>query len=125
MKAAGRTIFIAIFLGVFLNTTAWAQSFELVPHYPSSAFVVNRLLPFFIQSDLELTILEIQLKNHESCSSRIDPFLEKTFHIYCQVPQDVGFDVIYKVDGEKLTHTVSNIKILAIEEVVDPQTGSL
>lgn len=80
-----------------------AQSLSIVSHYPSSAFVVDRLLPFTVMGPDNLVIESIQITGGEGCQSLVDPFHSKVFHIYCKQASVVSgvVTVLDPVNGKR------------------------
>ena len=108
-------IFILTFL--CLSSSAWSQSLEIVSHYPTTAYMINRMLPFTITGDGTVSVLSVDMDD-ESCTGMPDRFHSQIFHIYCREPGIVTAQIIYMFNStEKLSSTTSPITIV---EVADP-----
>lgn len=81
---------------LFTPFFSWAQSLEIVSHYPASAYVVDRLLPFVVQGgdDSDVRVLHVQVLHGQTCEAVIDPFYSNTFHLQCRQPAVVEARVI-------------------------------
>ena len=73
-----------LLLILFFTSPAWSQTPSVVSHYPESAYVVGRLLPFSIEAFGKVKILGVNLENGKACASQVDLFHQNTFHIYCR-----------------------------------------
>lgn len=83
-------------LVLFFYGVVWAQNVEIVSHYPETAYITERLLPFSVVNggaDQEVRIQTVHLIKGESCRSIVDPFYGKIFHIYCETPTQVKVEV--------------------------------
>ena len=83
------------FLFLFFHGIAWGQDFYVVSHYPETAYITERLLPFsIVGGEVEkIQIQSVHLIKGDSCNFMIDPFYRKIFHIYCVKPTRVQVDV--------------------------------
>ena len=83
-------ILISVF--VFHRVVHARNNIQVVPHYPSTAYITERLLPFSIvgeKADEKIRVQSIDLIKGQSCHTMIDPFYEKIFHVYCLKPAGV------------------------------------
>ena len=87
--------FLSLFL--FFHRVVHARNnIQVVPHYPSTAYITERLLPFSIvgeKADEKIRVQSIDLIKGQSCHTMIDPFYEKIFHVYCLKPAGVRVDI--------------------------------
>jgi hypothetical protein len=88
---------ILLMISSLFYFTAQAQSLEVVSHYPESAYVINRLLPFVVRGDDDLRVQAVGISNGPTCESLIDPFYPNTFHIFCRTVAVV--DLSIRVSG--------------------------
>ncbi len=94
MKIIGTCTFI-----LFFTSVAFAQSsLQVIPHYPASAFVVNRLLPFVIGGDEEARVMHAEVRPFGACGTLIDPYFPNIFHLYCRETANVDVDILV-IDG--------------------------
>lgn len=69
-----------------LNSSLYAETILIQSHYPNSAYITQRLLPFSLSTNSGLKIENIRLFGTEDCQSLTDPFYPTIFHIYCFQP---------------------------------------
>ena len=84
-------------LFLFFHGIAQAQNIQVVSHYPVTAYITERLLPFSIvpeEAGQEIRIQSVHLIKGESCRSIIDPFYIKIFHVYCEKPTQVQVEIM-------------------------------
>ncbi len=92
-------IFCLFILFLFSGSLCFGQSVEVASHYPASAFVINRLLPFVVNGPEGLRVLRVEVGSNNSCSSLVDPFYANTFHLYCRESGRADL-VVQVIDGE-------------------------
>ena len=83
------TVLVSLFFGFRVQ----AQQLEVVSHYPSSAYITKRLIPFSVVGDEQARIQSTRLTQGDSCSSILDPHYPTTFHIYCERPTRVRVEL--------------------------------
>ena len=72
------------------------QNMSVVSHYPESAFVSNRLLPFTITGgEGEIRITSARVTRGESCVAMADPFHSRVFHLHCRNPELLIAEVVF------------------------------
>lgn len=97
---------------LFCFSTSWAQEFEVLSHYPKTALVVQRLLPFEVKSEDTFKLFKINISNGKSCKTMLDPYHEKVFHIQCRYPELLDMQVqIFDNLGNKHSLEISSISI--------------
>ncbi len=83
-----------IFLISFISWPSYGQNILVTSHYPNSAFITQRLLPFSIDQAAGLKIQSVILFGaEEDCVSLVDPFYPYTFHVYCYNPATFNLSV--------------------------------
>jgi hypothetical protein len=90
-------------------------------YYPSSAYVINRLLPFKVVGASDIFIKSVHLKSGDSCQIFIDPYHEKDFHIYCLKPSLVTAEIMVS-DKANNNYTLSLGYINIFEESLPGQS---
>ena len=114
---------LLVFILVFtLSKLCLAQSLSVRSHYPASAFVTQRFIPFSVQGSGMDKILSVKVESGSSCSAMLDPYYKETFHIYCENPERFDLQVIVK-DVVGTEYTLGLQKINVLEQ--SPPTDSL
>ncbi len=85
---------ILIFVFLFMGEKVHGQELSVISHYPVSAFVVNRPLPFTVMSDSTIKLYTVTLVNQSSCHSMLDPYYSNTFHIFCRRPELLDANIV-------------------------------
>ena len=95
-----------------MSLKSLSQEVTLVPHYPKTAYVVERLIPFSaIGADVNF-VESVKVENGESCKALVDPFYRENFHLYCQKPEQVNLLVnILTSKGLKAVYRIEEIVI--------------
>ena len=102
----------ALFVSLFFGFRVQAQQVEVVSHYPSSAYVTKRLIPFSLVGDEEAHIQSTHLTQGDSCSSILDPHYPKTFHVYCERPTRVRVELlVIKASQETFETSVGTFEV--------------
>ena len=103
---------------ILLTPLIHAQSITVTSHYPASAYVVNRLLPFVLNGDDEAVVTRVDTDTGH-CLSLIDPFYPNTFHIYCKKPVVVDLRVqVRNSAGEEVVLDIVLLGIIAAYSTV-------
>lgn len=94
-----------------------AQTLSVVSHYPASAFISQRLLPFEISGDSKAYLRSVRLTHGENCQAVLDPFYKQVFHVFCKTPALVSViaDVV-KSDGESIGLQTDSFNVLESED---------
>lgn len=71
------------------------ENISVVSHYPESAFVRNRLLPFTIAGGEDIRITSARITRGESCVAMADPFHNRVFHLHCRNPELLIAEVMF------------------------------
>ncbi len=71
------------------------ENISIVSHYPESAFVRNRLLPFTIAGGEDIRITSARVTRGESCVAMADPFHNRVFHLHCRNPELLVAEVMF------------------------------
>lgn len=113
---------LTFFIFLIVHVQSHAQSMGVVSHYPASAYVVERLLPFAVEGEQVSKILSVEVTNAPSCSAIHDPYYSKIFHVYCRKPE--VFNVSVRVQVRMGEETVLEIKNLSVAIQRAPDDGS-
>ena len=96
---------------LLLTPLAWGQSVSVVSHYPASAYVIKRLLPFVLSGDNGATLFRVDSSSGH-CSSMVDPYYENIFHLYCRKAVVVDLQIWGQgSDGETFMVPLDNLSI--------------
>ena len=96
----------------FVSRALGQEEISIVSHYPASAYVVKRLLPFALSGDDGAQVNQVTITNTGHCSSLVDPFYENTFHIYCRQPVVVDAQVwVTSSEGELEVIPLDNLSV--------------
>lgn len=109
---------------IFLSShLVWAQTLSVGSHYPSSAFVINRQLPFFIAGDGFARIISVRItEGQENCTSVLDPFYDNTFLITCFKPSIVEADIeVLDSSGDTVDLSIDFINVFRQNDPSDPK----
>ncbi len=92
---------VLIFLFLMMGRDCFSQSLDVVSHYPASAYVVDRLLPFVVTGDIGLRVVRVEVIPSGYCPTMVDPYFSNMFHVFCKQPGRIDLDIIV-VDQEGL-----------------------
>jgi hypothetical protein len=115
-----KPFFIGLFF-CFFGIPSLAQTLEVSSHYPASAYVVQRLLPFAVTNDPEVRVTRVSFGRNPACSTVLDPFYPNTFHLYCYEPGIV--DLRIEVESPSVDPLTLELRNLAIALQRPPQDG--
>jgi len=103
--------FVIVILAYFISAQfTGPASVDVVSHYPASAYVTHRLLPFTLSNTTDFKIVSVDLSNGPSCLSFIDPFYSDIFHLYCSSAELVDVSV-------RLTDSLGNDVTLQLQNL--------
>lgn len=103
---------LLVFIFILGFSLAQAQSLSVVSHYPASAYVSKRLLPFTIVGETEIQILSVNFQNGDSCKGMGDPFHKNIFHVFCSEAEVFSTSVVLINEaGELVTLDVDSIAV--------------
>jgi len=90
------------------------ENMSVISHYPESAFVSNRLLPFTIAGGEEnIRITSTRVTRGDSCVAMADPFHARVFHLHCRNPELLIAEVVFSMGfRENLIFIVGPFQIL-------------
>ena len=111
--------FFIIFNLIFFTLVAGAQQqAQIRSHYPQTAFVAGRLLPFQLIQATRVKVTEVQTEGGPSCVGFGDPFYSDQFHLYCENKEPGVRLVVTYTDssGEAYTVNSSRFKILDLAQ---------
>jgi len=96
-----------------ISFPSYGQNILVTSHYPSSAFITERLLLFSIDRAAGLRIRSIVLFGaNNNCVSLVDPFYPHTFHIYCYNPATFNLSVeVLDAQSRAFTLAVGAIQV--------------
>ncbi len=114
-----------VFILIVLPALADAQTLSLVSHFPESAYVANRLLPFSVRESNSssffsfesaanggVAVGKVDIINGQSCSAAIDPYYPDTFHLFCRVAEVVDVFVhVQTATGAKIYLRLNSLSI--------------
>ena len=85
-----------ILILIFCSQSALGQfqPLGIVAHYPASAFIAKRLLPFSVQGPSTASIKSVVVTDGDGCKAFVDPYHEMIFHLYCSQPTSLSFEVM-------------------------------
>lgn len=121
-----KSFFKLLFLFLFFHRSVWAQNVQIVSHYPETAYITERLLPFSVIGEgdgQEVRIQSIHLTGG-GCRFMIDPFYGKIFHIYCKTPTRVQVEVSVVSSGQGTSKiSTGELHIRGKDEQQPPENG--
>ena len=117
-----------IFLFLFYSSIGRTQAtLTVTAHYPESAYVVERLLPFSVVGVENISITSVEVEGVNSCVAFEDPFHTEVFHIYCREPGTYSFIIRARAQGVNQILVINNLLISeqrAPGEEMEPEGGA-
>ena len=106
-----------------MGAKAHAQLVNVVSHYPVSAYVVNRLLPFTVTGEGDVEIISATLTQGDGCKVFIDKFYSDIFHFYCTEETAAVAEIVYLLNsGQKFSSSTAVINIVNENDPSDNPT---
>ncbi len=109
-------IFFAILF--FFAIPSFSQEVTVVSHYPESAFVENRMLPFTVQGESVQSVISVITQGNDSCSTMVDPYYNTIFHLYCR--EEGVVDLAVTIASDDLFDSFISINNLRIRMEAEP-----
>ncbi len=85
---------VLIFSFLLMGRVCFSQSLDVVSHYPASAYVVDRLLPFVVTGDIGLRVVRVEVIPAGYCPTMIDPYFSNMFHVFCKQPGSIDLEIV-------------------------------
>ena len=95
-----KTKVIILFTSFLLSGQTFGQQVSFVSLYPSTAFMVGRLLPFQLSAGSLTKILQVRVAQGNGCQVIKDPFYELYFHLRCSQPTMAYVEVVFSQNNE-------------------------
>jgi hypothetical protein len=89
------------------------EEFSIISHYPETAFISQRLLPFSIQGNGEVQISSVRVTRGESCRGFADPFHNRVLHLFCRRPDLMVAEVVFSTGlRENLIFIIGPLRVM-------------
>ena len=94
-----------------------AQSTEIQSHYPESAFIINRMIPFQVLNRSEgedganVTLSSVGIEGDGECSSAVDSHYPDVFHVICRTPGSYNVIVRSRTNGVNEVLVINGLEI--------------
>ncbi len=104
--------YFLVFIICIFSHFALGQEVSVVSHYPETAFVAKRMLPFTVQGASVQKVISVITHGNDSCSTMVDPYYNKIFHIFCREAGSVNLAItVESTDRFDSFVTLNNIRI--------------
>lgn len=110
---------LCILVLLCLSQISLAQTtVNIVSHYPDTAFITNRLLPFSVQANGDIDIQSVKIgQGGDGCIVFMDRYYKNTFHFYCDQVTQANAEVEYLLDSStRLVSVTETINILGTSD---------
>lgn len=107
---------VILFILILFGSYSTMAQVSIVPHYPETAFKIDRVLPFVV-SDRNTRILSVNVEDGLGCSSLVDAEVKNRFYILCGSPSVISVEIEFQgQDQDRQTLRLSNAVIYRDQE---------